>query len=359
MTRTLAFYLPQFHAIPENDEWWGDGFTEWDNVRRANPRFAGHRQPAVPGALGYYDLTDPEARAAQAALARQFGVDGFCYYHYWFRGRRLLDRPFADVLRSGDPDLPFSLCWANEPWTRSWSGGGEVLVPQQYDATDDLEHIRWLCTAFADPRYERVDGKPLFLVYRANQLPDARRTTDAWRAEAARLGIGDLHLVRVESFRDEHADPRGLGFDAAVEFQPDWRNVRPNLLMSAARKAARKVGMNVSQPAYTTHAYDDVVATALARPPASYVRYPCVTPAWDNTPRRSQGAVVLTGSTPARYGHWLRATLAREPRLVFVNAWNEWGEGAHLEPCEQWGTAYLEAHRDARAAHAAPSGSRS
>ena len=345
MTRSIAFYLPQYHPIPENDEWWGEGFTDWHNVTKARPRFAGHVQPQVPGELGYYDLGDAEVRTAQATLAADFGIDAFCYYHYWFGGRRLLEQPFDAVLNSGEPDFPFMLCWANEGWTRSWSGGGEVLMPQRYDDADDLAHVRWLCEAFADPRYERVDGKPVFLVYRASDLPDARRTTDRWRTEAARLGVGELFLARVESFRSEHGDPTALGFDAAVEFQPDWRNVRPSLVATGVRRAAKALRVRASGlPSHTRHDYEAVATAALAHPPVDYRRFPCVTPSWDNTARRAEGAVVLTGSTPERYEAWLSATLRNNPELVFVNAWNEWGEGAHLEPCEQWGRKYLEAH---------------
>ena len=174
MTRSVAFYLPQFHRVAENDAWWGEGFTEWTNVRDGRPRFPGHTQPHVPGELGYYDLTDPDVRAAQASLAGRHGIDAFCYYHYWFGGRRLLERPFDEVLRSGEPDFPFLLCWANEPWTRAWSGGGRhVLMPQPYSDIDDVAHIRALLPAFADPRYLRIDGRPVFLVYKAGELPDA------------------------------------------------------------------------------------------------------------------------------------------------------------------------------------------
>src|SRR5438034_205774 len=193
--RPVAFYLPQFHPIPENDAWWGRGFTEWRNVVRARPLFRGHYQPHVPADLGFCDLRVPETREAQAALARDHGIYGFCYHHYWFNGRQLLSRPFQEVLESGRPDLPFCLCWANEPWTRAWDGNsGEVLVPQEYSDADDRNHIRWLLNAFADPRYIRVEGKPLFLVYQASRLPDLSRTTETWREEAIRAGVGDLYL---------------------------------------------------------------------------------------------------------------------------------------------------------------------
>src|SRR4029077_7166935 len=198
--KLIAFYLPQYHPIPENDDWWGKGFTEWTNVTKARPWFRGHYQPHLPADLGFYDLRLPETREAQANLARQYGIHGFCYYHYWFNGRRLLERPFNEVLASGSPDFPFCLCWANENWTRAWDGlEREVLIQQHYDSNDDLAHIRWLANAFRDPRYIRVHGKPLFLVYRVASLPDPMQTVSIWREEARRLGIGELFLCAVES----------------------------------------------------------------------------------------------------------------------------------------------------------------
>ena len=179
IAKALAFYLPQYHPIPENDEWWGKGFTEWANVAKAQPLYPGHYQPHLPGELGYYDLRVPEVREAQADLARDHGISGFVYYHYWFHGRRLLNRPFDEVLASGSPDFPFALCWANEEWTRNWDGqSGRVLIRQEYSDADDLAHIRWLATAFADSRYITIDGKPLMLVYRPGVLPDPKRMTD-------------------------------------------------------------------------------------------------------------------------------------------------------------------------------------
>ncbi len=224
MVRTLAFYLPQFHPIPENDAWWGQGFTEWTNVVKAQPQFRGHYQPHLPSDTGFYDLRLPEARQLQADLAQQYGLHGFCYYHYWFNGKRLLERPFQEVLTSGKPDFPFCLCWANEDWTRAWDGrSGEILLQQHYSEQDDREHIRTLAPAFRDPRYVRIENKPLFLVYRASRIPDPLASTTIWREEAHRLGLGELFLAKVESFSSEQSDPQALGFDAAVEFQPDWR----------------------------------------------------------------------------------------------------------------------------------------
>jgi lipopolysaccharide biosynthesis protein len=355
--RCLAFYLPQFHPIPENDEWWGPGFTEWHNVVRARPRFKGHEQPHLPGELGFYDLRVPEVRARQSELATAYGIDGFVYYHYWFGGRRLLERPFDEVRHGGEPDLPFALCWANENWTRAWDGSErEILLQQHYGDESDLAHIRWLAESFEDPRYVRVDGKPVFLVYRATALPDPKRTADLWREEAARLGIGELHLCRVEAAETDRGDPAAIGFDAGVEFHPSDSRLGPELFREKWRRGIYKCLRPEAQRRLDHHyAYGDVVDKALADPPASYRFHRGVTPAWDNSARRRTGARILIGSTPEEYERWLTGVLRQVSDrgagqdLVFVNAWNEWAEGNHLEPDARWGRAYLEAHRRARA----------
>ena len=341
--RLIAFYLPQYYPISQNDAWWGKGFTEWTNVAQARSLFPAHYQPHTPADLGFYDLRLPETRQAQADLAREYGIYGFCYYHYWFSGTRLLGYPFDQVLASGKPDFPFCLCWANEPWTRAWDGrSGNVLMAQSYSEEDDLNHIRWLATAFRDPRYIRIGGKPLLLVYRANQLPSALRTTTIWREEARRLGVGELFLGRVESFPDEFSDPHEKGFDAAVEFQPNGSNLTPKL----------------PDPIYRDHevfAYRAFMEKQLIRPDPPYKRFPGVMPGWDNSPRRPTGARIFTGSNPELYEKWLRVAIqkAAEPKggpgenFVFINAWNEWGEGNHLEPDLVFGLRYLEATRRA------------
>jgi lipopolysaccharide biosynthesis protein len=351
--RSLAFYLPQYHPIRENDEWWGPGFTDWFNVARARPLFRGHEQPHLPADLGFYDLRLGESRVAQAALAARHGIHGFCYYHYWFEGRRLLERPFDEVLASGEPDFPFALCWANENWTRVWTGGDrEVLLRQGYSARDDVEHLRWLAEAFGDRRYVRVDGRPVFLVYRPSSLPDPRRTSDAWRAEAQRLGLGDLYLCAVHSNTTAREDPALIGFDASVEFQPDFGDLGPAVRQGVAHRAARKY-LRPQSPyrVHRMHAYEGIVERSLSASRSPFKRFPCVTPGFDNSPRRRDGgAAILLGSTPERYERWLREVVAgfepysAEENFVFVNAWNEWAEGNHLEPCQRWGTAYLEAH---------------
>jgi lipopolysaccharide biosynthesis protein len=296
----------------------------------------------------------PEARAAQAALAETYGIYGFCYYHYWFDGRQVLERPVNEILKTGEPDFPFCLCWANENWTRQWDGlESHVLLAQKYSPSDDLAHIRNLIPFFLDPRYIRVSEHPLFLVYRAKQLPEPRRTAELWRREAERAGLPGLYLVRVESFEDECGDPRDIGFDAALEFQP-------RASLSGARIYRRKWWhirrLGTHEPGLRENIvfdYRRLVTNALAASPATYHRIPGVCPCWDNSPRRGSGAQILINSTPEHYEFWLNSVVNRlnsdvaaglsvQP-LLFINAWNEWGEGNHLEPCQKWGRKYLEA----------------
>lgn len=336
--RLIAFHLPQFHPIPENDAWWGKGFTEWRNVGKAKPLFPGHHQPQLPTDLGFYDLRLPEARVAQADLAREHGIHGFCFYHYWFQGRRLLQRPVDEILASGSPDFPFCLCWANEPWSRRWDGSeSEVLQPQAYSADDDLNHIRWLLRPLSDPRAIRLGGRPLFLVYRADQLPDPRRTTDLWREEAQRAGLPGLFLVAVETGWDAGWDATQVGFDAKLLFQPQF-----SLLGEVSR-------LDVGPARTRVFHYDDAWPILADPPPVTYPRFDAVFPGWDNSPRRGEESWVIHGNTPAAYEAWLRLAVRRaldrppDQRVVFVNAWNEWAEGAHLEPDRTHGRAFLEA----------------
>ena len=358
--RVIAFYLPQFHPIPENDAWWGKGFTEWTNVAKAKPLFKGHYQPHLPADLGFYDLRVAESREAQANLARQHGVSGFCYYHYWFSGKRLLHRPFDEVLRSGRPDFPFCLCWANENWTRIWDGGGsDVLMEQTYSEEDDLAHIRCLANAFVDPRYIRIENKPLFIIYRAHELPDIQKTTTIWRDECRRLGIGEVFLCRVDTGTDV-LPPNEVGLDAAVEFQPEFASLgmllslrrlrlgqwRWNDLRFFLRRKLLDDNINVQN-------YRHLVSSMRRRIQPNYLRFPCVTPSWDNSPRRRRNPIVFVGSSPELFHQWVVESLVKlmksrnSHRILFVNAWNEWAEGNYLEPDQRYGSAYLEALREA------------
>jgi lipopolysaccharide biosynthesis protein len=339
--RLLAFHFPQFHPFPENEVLWGKGFTEWTNVTKARPLFRGHYQPHLPTELGFYDLRVPETRKAQADLAREHGIYGFCYYHYWLHGHRLMNAPIDAILGSGEPDFPFCFCWANESWTKKWDGLEEhVLIKQDYSEEDDIRHIHWLANAFKDKRYIKIEGKPLFAIYRALRLPDPLKTTTIWREEARRLGIGELYLCRIESnFADEMGDPAAVGFDAAIEFQPDSKNIGPPIEGGLSSKAWQRHGI---------FDYNDMVRRMLQKESPPYKRYPCVTPGWDNSARRTSGAVIIKDSTPQVYGKWLETVIRRfapfspEENFAFICAWNEWAEGNHLEPDRKWGRAYLQ-----------------
>lgn len=357
--KVIAFNLPQFHPIPENDQWWGKGFTEWTNVVKAKPLFHGHYQPHLPADLGFYDLRLPEAREAQASLAREYGIHGFCYYHYWFNGRQLLERPVNEILATGKPDFPFCLCWGNENWTRVWDGGeSEMLMQQVYSDQDDLEHIQSLIPFFKDRRYIKIDGKPLFLVYAANQLPHAKRTAERWRREVIAAGLPGLFLLRVESIHSMSGNPQDFGFDAALEFEPRGGLLNNFRLHGFHWWEHRR--LRTARRAFIDHSvfhYDDLVDRAISMELPKYPFIRCVCPGWDNTSRRKSGGVIVHGSTPESYGRWLAYVLDQtlegsghsmnHKNFVFINAWNEWAEGNHLEPCQKWGRAYLEATREA------------
>ena len=308
--RSFAFYLPQYHPIPENDDWWGGGFTEWRNVVRGRPQYPGHHQPHEPGELGFYDLRVPETREHQAELAAQHGIQGFIYYHYWFAGRELLGRPLDDVVIHGRPDFPFAVCWANEPWTRNWDGGTRsVLVPQTYSAEDDCAHLDRLVPVLSDPRYIRVDGRPLLIVWQPDSLPDPRATTDRWRVRAEAAGLGGLYLCRIENTSAAKVTtPEEQGFDAAIDFQPHWReNTSPQWYLTLRRLLRRR-----GPTRHFFHSYRTAVQRSLAAQPPAYRRWPCVFPSWDNTARRPNGAEIFTGSTPERFREAVLATV-RQP----------------------------------------------
>lgn len=340
--RLIAFYLPQFHPIPENDAWWGKGFTEWTNVSKATSLFEGHYQPHLPSELGFYDLRLPEIRQAQADLARHYGIHGFCYYYYWFAGRRVLERPLQEVLESGQPDFPFCICWANESWTRRWDGSeDEVLLRQEHTPDYDVKFIKEVIPYLQDARYITIEGAPLLLVYRVGLMPDPARTAETWRATCAEHGIPRIHLCSVESFGSR--EPRLYGFDSAAEFPPHTA-VSPPLNGEIADLPAD----------YTGKIYDYrlVVQHELNKPYPPYRRFPGVMVGWDNTPRRGRAGHIFLNATPEYYELWLRRAvdtarghLDPAERIVFINAWNEWAESAHLEPDQRYGRRYLDATR--------------
>ena len=338
--RAIAFYLPQFHPIPENDRWWGEGFTEWTNVSKAKPVFAGHLQPKLPGPLGFYDLRLPEIMRKQAAMAKKFGIHGFCFHYYWFGGKRLLERPLEQLLADTSLDLPFCLCWANENWTRRWDGHeSEVLIAQQHSEEDDRAVMRDILRHMADPRYIRVEGRPVLLIYRASLFPDIQATFGRWREVCAAHGEQAPFFVMAQSF--ENRDPSPMGFDAAVQFPPHL----PGGLLPYVNLADA-----VPEFAGEFIDYDDTVKAMLAACDPSLPTYPCVFPAWDNTARRGFAASIVINGSPEKYEDWLRDAVKlvrdnfpRERAFVFINAWNEWAEGAYLEPDRDYGYAYLNA----------------
>lgn len=342
----VAFYLPQFHPIAENDAWWGEGFTEWHNVTRALPQFEGHEQPRLPAELGFYDLRVPTVMRKQMQLAREYGIGAFCSYFYWFGGKTLLEAPLQRWLSDPSLDLPLCLCWANENWSRQWDGrADDILIGQQHSAEDDIAFIEHVSRYLADPRYLRVDGKPLLLVYRPSLLPDARATAGRWREWCHAHDIGDIHLVYVQSF--DRVDPRVIGFDVAVEFPPNNTTLTP--------VTARQRLIN---PGYTGSVFDwrELAHASMTQREPGYPRYPGVNPAWDNEPRRSGRGRVFAHASPRGYRDWLRQAIASARQrfasqpLVFINAWNEWAEGAVLEPDARLGHAWLQATRDALSA---------
>ena len=336
----IAFYLPQFHAIPENDMWWGEGFTEWRNVGRALPQFQGHAQPRLPGALGYYDLTHPEAMRAQAALAQSYGIGAFCFYFYWFHGKTLLEAPLQQWLQDPSISLPFCLCWANESWSRRWDGrADDVLMAQRHDPDDDLAFIAHVADYLRDPRYLRVDGKPMLLVYRPGLLPEAAATAARWRRWCADNGVGEIFIAYVQGF--ERPYPATLGFDAAVEFPPNMAT--PQDITASQR---------LVNDDYTGQVLDwrQLAADYSRRTMPAYRLFPAVNCGWDNEPRRPGRGRTYLHASPRRYRDWLKYTIVhRVPsapdasRLVFINAWNEWAEGAVLEPDARLGHAWLHA----------------
>lgn len=348
LPRVLAFYLPQFHPFPENNLWWGEGFTEWTNVSKAKPNFVGHDQPRQPADLGYYDLRLNEVLVKQAALAQRYGVDGFVFYYYWFGGKRLLERPIEDMLDKGTPDFPFCLCWANENWTRRWDGRDrDLLIAQAHSEEDDLAVIADLARYLRDARNIRIDGRPLLLVYRVTLFPDFAATAARWRQWCRDNGIGEIYLAMVESFELVQAGkhPSDFGCDAAVEFPPQGL---------AHMTPPHTPLLNPDFNGHVANYRDLAVAYATREQPA-YTRFRGVMPGWDNTARRQNEGLAFEGSTPGAFQAWMADVLEQtlrhrfgDERLVFVNAWNEWAEGAYLEPDRRYSHAFLQAVRNAR-----------
>ncbi|HEU0209498.1 MAG TPA: glycoside hydrolase family 99-like domain-containing protein [Candidatus Udaeobacter sp.] len=383
--RLIAFYLPQFHPIPENDLWWGTGFTEWTNVAKAKPLFRQHYQPRLPADLGYYDLRIPEVRAAQARLAHNAGIEGFCYWHYWFAGRRLLERPFNEVLKTGQPDFPFCLGWANESWSGIWHGApNRILLEQTYPGPQDHEkHFYALLEAFQDARYIRVYNKPLFVIYRPSEVPECGAFIEQWQTLASRNGLDGIYFVAHTTPRSPAEDYKKNGFSGVLSaaalkvssmnirglMKRRWENLRrpnPNqvstktipTLTRIAHYTMRKVMEKLGADTRRIYDYEDAMLFFLDGARQNPDWYPCVVPGWDNSPRSGKRGYILRNSTPELFRQHLREALklveARdaEDRIVFVKSWNEWAEGNYLEPDQRFGHQYLDVLREETMAHA-------
>jgi len=355
--RVIAFYLPQYHPIPENDAWWGKGFTEWTNVTKAKPLFKGHYQPHLPADFGYYDLRIPDVREAQAAMAKEYGIEGFCYWHYWFgNGRRLLERPFIEVLKSGKPDFPFCLGWANESWTGIWHGNPKkVLAEQLYPGEQDyIDHFDFLLPAFNDSRYIKVDGKSLFYIYSPDKIPDLIGFTMLFRRLATSAGLKGLHIVANTS--DPDWNPLTHGCDAVNlnilgslhKYLPSTKNYLLRKYRNQLFKP--KIGnfyKKIFKRPIAIYDYKDAVPFFLAHRKPEFDSYPCVIPNWDNSPRSGLNGLILKNSNPKLFGQHLSQAIqviknnTDEKRIIFIKSWNEWAEGNHLEPDTKYGMEYL------------------
>lgn len=368
--RPIAIYLPQYHPIPENDKAWGKGFTEWTNVKKAKPLFKDHFQPHIPHRdFGYYDLRDPSVLQKQADLAHDFGIAGFAFYHYWFDGKRLLETPLDNMLQSDSYDFPFLYIWANENWTRKWDGAdNEVIIKQNHCLEDDEKHIRFLCEkVFTNKNYIKIEGKCVFALYKPFLLPNPTATVALWRKVAAEYGI-DLYCCHMVFSYTPEQQELIRGFDAVIDFEP-FGIRRTSLGKEIERNRLEKttflhrVILKLSRTffnkgklfkfQYNVLDYEWLQQKQKSLKDYSFKIFPGIVPGWDNTARRKNDpALVLTNSTPQLFKQWLQNLIkdftpySKEENLLFINAWNEWAEGNHIEPDEKFGTQYLEAIKE-------------
>lgn len=347
MIRAIAFYLPQYYPTVENDEWWGKGFTEWTNVGKARKLFPGHYQPKVPADLGYYDLRIPAVRQAQADLAKTAGIEGFCYWHYWFAGRRLLEKPLQEVKDSGHPDFPFCVCWANHSWyAKTWRKDvpDKLLIEQTYPGDADcIAHFHALLPYFKDERYIKVNNKPVFGIFDHKSLPDAAHYLAVWNRLARENGLDGIHFFTLSFQYDAIGALLRQGFDGVVY---DLLFKRENMLRYFALFCHKVFKLP------SVIRYEDYAKTLVERMPVEDTVYPCVIPNFDHTPRSGNRGSLLTHSTPDNWGKLLDGLFSRlaakpsQTNLVFIKSWNEWGEGNYMEPDLRYGRAYLDRLRE-------------
>lgn len=349
--KIVAFYLPQFHEIPENNKWWGQGFTEWTNVKKAHPLFSGHSQPRVPMNNEYYDLSDVDVLKKQSILAKKFGVDAFCFYHYWFDGKLLLEKPLNNLLNNKDIDLEFCLSWANEPWARTWDGKDkDVLIAQKYGNENEWsEHFEFLLRFFSDERYIKVDGKPMLVIYKTKDIPNADNMISHWNLLAVKNGFSK-GLYIVETLGGKQSSPCLNNSSALVEFEPSLSmGIGDNKMLWIWNKLKMALNKGLYRINYKTVMNNSINRKSRNDNKDAYLG--CFT-GWDNTPRKGRRGVVFDGANPALFEEYLSMQIKKsnENGFLFINAWNEWAEGAYLEPDEHFGFSYLEAVRNARKA---------
>lgn len=371
--RIVAFYLPQFHEIPENSEWWGEGFTEWTNVKKARSLFKGHEQPRIPLNNNYYDLLDEGTLKWQVQIAKQHGIYGFCYYHYWFDGKLLLEQPVERMLENQDVDMPFCLSWANEAWTRAWTGGKEVLIEQRYGgAREWKEHFEYLLPFFEDERYIKVDGNPLFVIYRPEVIPHLSEMLECWRCWAKEAGFPGLTLAFQQVMSEFTAGDIGKHFDWDIEFQPlytdyfgeseknkrikqTWfwkrlRTIKRTLFSIYERFSGSDLDRQFILDQYEVRIedYDRVWHDILTMDPVRPNSVPGAYVGWDNTPRYGRHGIVHAGATPDKFRNYMIAQIERARNVyqsdyIFLTAWNEWAEGSVMEPDTRYEYGFLEA----------------
>lgn len=356
LIKLIAFYLPQYHPFPENEEWWGKGFTEWANVTRAIPQFSGHYQPHLPAELGFYDLRIEGVHYRQIELAKQYGLHGFAYYHYWFAGKRLMEMPVDRFLNNKKMDFPFLLIWANENWTRRWDGlDNDILIAQDHSPESDKAFIQDLEPYLRDERYIRIGDRPIVIVYRTDILPEPKATAERWREYCLKNHLGDPYLIAAQTFG--LSDPRTVGFDAAMQFPPhnEWHSGDLMIQDSTTLANPDFSSYIFSYPKMVEYQKNQIQTTN------PYPLYKTVFPSWDSEPRKPGRGTIYAYSSPSLYRQWLQAacdwTLKNHPkeeRFVFVNAWNEWAEGAHLEPDRRFGYAYLHETMNALRSYVEP-----
>jgi hypothetical protein len=349
--RAIAIYLPQYHTIPENDQWWGRGFTEWTNVKKSKPLFKGHNQPNKPHeSLGYYDLKDPDVLLSQTSLAKEYGISGFAFYHYWFNGKRLLNLPIDNMLKSDKPNFPFCLFWANETWSRRWLGEEkEVLIKQTYSEEDDFNHINWLIKVFKDHRYIKVNNRPIFIIYRPLDFPDIIRTLNLFNTSCINSGIEKPYFIASNSHAG-NIDLRDLGFDNILNFEPQL-SVLPDFMddKRGIKKFLRNIKMGVFNSKLKLYDYSDAKNRMLNRK-FHYPHLPCPCVRWDNTPRRGTNGIVFKNNEPVIFKKFFAESIETlksmnfksEENIIFINAWNEWAEGNYLEPDDKFEWKYLK-----------------